>query len=117
MRTLLCALLLAGCGSSTMTLPGPPWLSHAGILVPGVGVTNTDCRAAICQHNENTDLIGWNGAIWLVHRTAKSQVLGPDSALHVYRSTDGGVTFVDQAIILAPSDRDIRDPHFYVVGD
>jgi hypothetical protein len=110
-------LLVAGCSSSKATVPGPPWLSNDAILVQGDGVTNTDCRTAICQHNENTDLIAWNGTIWLVHRTAKSQILGPDSALHVYQSMDNGNTFVDVAILPAPSDRDLRDPHFYVVGN
>jgi hypothetical protein len=43
-------------------------------------------------------------------------VLGPNSALHIYRSTDDGVTFTETARIDAPLDRDIRDPHFYVVG-
>jgi hypothetical protein len=76
-----------------------------------------DCRSNICRHNENTDMIAWNGAIWLVHRTALSQELGPNSALHVYRSSDGGATFAETARIEAPSDRDIRDPHFYVVGN
>lgn len=114
---LLVALPLGGCSSSTPAIPGPPWLSSTRILVPGVGVTNTDCRSAICQHNENTDLISWSGSIWLVHRTAKSQILGPNSALHVYQSNDNGATFVDMAIIPAPSDRDLRDPAFYVVGN
>jgi hypothetical protein len=75
-----------------------------------------DCRSVICRHNENTDLTTWNGAIWFVHRTADSQTLGPNSALHVYKSTDGGKTFAQMALIPAPSDRDIRDPHFYQVG-
>jgi len=42
-------------------------------------------------------------------------VLGPNSSLHVYRSSDGK-SFDDIATIEAPSDRDLRDPHFYVVG-
>src|SRR5207245_1849969 len=67
-------------------------------------------------HNENTDLVDWSGAIWLVHRTAQSQVLGPNSALHVYRSNDAGRTFAETAIIPAPADRDLRDPHFFIVG-
>jgi hypothetical protein len=41
-------------------------------------------------------------------------MLGPNSSLHVYRYTNG--TFVQTAQIDAPSDRDIRDPHFYIVG-
>jgi hypothetical protein len=88
-----------------------------------------DCRdGGICQHNENVDAIAWKGALWIVHRTAMSQVLGPNSALHIYKSTDGGQTFVDVATIPAPTaplgpddkataGRDLRDPCFYVVGD
>jgi hypothetical protein len=48
-----------------------------------------------------------------VHRTAGSQVLGPNSSLRVYRSRDDGRHFALQAIIPAPVDRDIRDPSFY----
>lgn len=94
----------------------PSWLSDARVVVAGPDDTSLDCRSVICRHNENTDLVSWNGAIWFIHRTANSQVLGPNSALHVYRSTDDGATFVETARIDAPSDRDLRDPHFYVVG-
>jgi hypothetical protein len=97
-----------------------PWLSDSRVLVPGVGVTNTDCRNGFCQHDENTDMISWKGAIWLVHRTARSQILGPNSSLHIYRSSDNGATFAETAKILAPTmpdGRDIRDPSFFVVGD
>ena len=87
---------------------------HAGILVPG-DLVNQDCRTGVCKHNENTNLIRWHGAVWLVHRTAGSQILGPNSSLRVYRSRNHGKTFVLQAIIPAPADRDIRDPCFYVV--
>jgi hypothetical protein len=76
-----------------------------------------NCRVEMCRHNENTDMIAWNGALWLVHRTAISQTLGPNSALHVYRSTDNGGSFHETALLPAPSDRDIRDPCFYVVGN
>src|SRR5262245_58836364 len=100
--------ILAGCH-------GGAWLKSQ-VLVSGQDVSNSDCRTAICPHNENTDLIVWNGAMWLVHRTALSQVLGPNSSLHIYRSTDRGRTFEHMALIQAPNDRDIRDPHFYVVG-
>lgn len=95
----------------------PPWLTGAKVLASGPDDPYLDCRTVICRHNENTDMVSFKGAIWLVHRTAVSQVLGPNSALHVYTSTDDGATFRETARIEAPSDRDIRDPHFYVVGD
>lgn len=106
MRALL-IMLVAGCSSSPAI--------DARIAVQGVGSTVHDCRSGICKHNENTDLIAWHGAVWLVHRTAESQQLGPNSALHVYRWS--GSAFVETARIDAPSDRDLRDPHFYIVGD
>ncbi len=94
----------------------PSWMDDAHVFVSGHDLENDyDCRDTICRHNENVDMIQWNGAYWLVHRTARSQVLGPNSALHVYKSQDG-ITFQDVALIQAPSDRDLRDPHFYVVG-
>jgi hypothetical protein len=94
---------------------GPSWLRGPVILVPG-DPQNQDCRTGVCQHNENTDLTRWRGKIYFVHRTAGSQVLGPNSSLRVHRSGDGGRTFRLQAVIPAPPDRDIRDPHFYAVG-
>ncbi len=93
----------------------PWWLIGARIIVPG-NPANQDCRTGVCRHNENTDLTRWRGAIYLVHRTAGSQVLGPNSSLRVYRSQDSGKSFRLQAIIPAPSGRDIRDPCFYAVG-
>src|SRR5581483_2105987 len=62
--------------------------------------------------NENCDMTRFDGAIWLVHRTALSQVLGPNSSLRVYRSEDGR-SFELQSIIPAVNGRDIRDPSFY----
>src|SRR5690242_10063229 len=129
----LCVFALVGCnsGSSPTTdggadagaQPLPPWIVSERILVPGVGVMNEDCRKTICRHNENTDLALWKGAIMFVHRTAKSQVLGPNSALHIYQSTDEGAHFTELAVIAAPlsdnladdNGRDLRDPHFYHV--
>jgi hypothetical protein len=93
----------------------PKWLVRPRILVAS-NPTNHNCRTGVCQHNENTDLARWHGAIYLVHRTASSQILGPNSSLRVYRSRDDGRTFRLQAIIPAPNGRDIRDPCFYVVG-
>jgi hypothetical protein len=87
------------------------------VLVVGVGVQDHDCRGGICQHNENTDLVRYKGAIWLVHRTAESQVLGPNSSLRISVSHDEGKTFALKAILPAINDRDLRDPAFYVIGD
>ncbi len=110
--------IVGGCGDD---LTGP--FGTPQILVHGVGIIEDDCRVNICPHNENTDLTTFDGAIYLVHRTAESQVLGPNSALRVYRSTDGGKTFAMLAILPAPTaatypdfgDRDLRDPSFDVV--
>jgi hypothetical protein len=93
----------------------PRWLVSARIFVHG-NLTNQNCRTGVCKHNENTDLIRWRGAIYMVHRTANSQVLGPNSSLRVYRSENGGSGWRLRAIIPAPNGRDIRDPCFYVVG-
>jgi hypothetical protein len=110
------SIAFAGCSSSPKG-PGPAWLFDAHVQTVGVGVTNTDCTTAICQHNENTDMISYRNMLWLVHRTARSQILGPNSSLHIFRSKDNGKSFDEVSIIVAPSDRDLRDPHFYIVGD
>src|SRR5262249_38424771 len=91
------------------------WLRRSRILVPG-NLTNTDCRTGVCKHNENTDLTGWRGGVWLVHRTAESQVRGPNSSLRVSRSRNAGGPFELQALVPADFGRDLRDPHFYRVG-
>ena len=115
--TLWGLLCLAACSSRPESIvPTPPWLSEARILVQGDGATNADCRFGVCQHNENTDLVNYGGAIYLVHRTAQSQVLGPNSSLRIYRSDDQGATFSLVTILPAPMDRDLRDPHFYKVN-
>ena len=90
-------------------------VSHARVAVTWNG-TNHDCRTAVCKHNENTDLFRWHGAVWFVHRTAESQVLGPNSSLRIYRSRNRGRSFELQAVLPAPDDRDVRDPSFYEVG-
>lgn len=84
------------------------------MLVDGYDETNMDCRTGPCVHDENTDLFVWSGATFLVHRTAVSQILGPNSSLRVYRSDDHGAHWSAPIIIPAPSDRDLRDPAFYV---
>src|SRR5579883_1664269 len=116
MRTaILCVFILASACSArpASMVPTPPWLSEARILVQGEGVNNTDCRGGVCQHNENTDLTAWGGAIYLVHRTAESQVLGPNSSLRIYRSDDQGQSFRLVTVLPALAGRDLRDPHFF----
>jgi hypothetical protein len=108
LAVLALAAPLAGCSS-------PSWLAEAHIAVAGNGTTNQECRGDICKHNENTDLTVWKGDIYLVHRTAESQMLGPNSSLNIYQYADGAFTLLKR--VPAPSDRDIRDPHFYAVGD
>jgi hypothetical protein len=107
-RVLVTFALLAACGDSSS------WLEDAHLLVNGYDEMNTDCRTGLCDHDENTDLIVFGGATYLVHRTAISQVLGPNSSLRVSRSDDHGTTWNLLAVIPAPIDRDLRDPSFYV---
>lgn len=131
----LVILVLATACQKEVTGPLTPALAKSSIFVPGVGVQNIDCRTGICQHNENVDMIRWKGDIYLIHRTARSQILGPNSSMHIYRSTDEGASFTDVATLLAPaaesegntdtgdggylvpSGRDLRDPSFYIAGD
>jgi len=100
-------VVLAACGNSG-------WLAESHMLFDGYDETNMDCRSGPCVHDENTDLTVFNGATFLVHRTAESQILGPNSSLRVYRSDDHGAHWNLSAVIPAPSDRDLRDPSFYV---
>lgn len=104
-------LALAACGDGSQVIEDPE------ILVDGFHSPELDCRSQICVHNENTDLIVYQGATYLVHRTAESQVLGPNSSLRVSRSDDHGASWTLLAIMPAVNDRDLRDPHFYVLPD
>jgi hypothetical protein len=104
----LALVLLAACSSETSPIV------EAHILVDGFDETNEDCRTGLCDHDENTDLTIFGGATYLVHRTAESQVLGPNSSLRVSRSDDHGATWNLLAVIPAPVDRDLRDPSFFV---
>jgi hypothetical protein len=109
-RSFVLIALAAACSSDNPT----PWLDDAHILVDGYDEFNTDCRTGLCDHDENTDLTVFGGATYLVHRTAISQVLGPNSSLRVSRTDDHGATWTLLAVIPAPIDRDLRDPSFYV---
>jgi len=106
-RALVVAVVLAGCSGD--------WHDDSHIIVDGYNATTDDCRTGICPHNENTDLTVFQGATYLVHRTAQSQVLGPNSSLRVLRSDDHGKTWTLLAVMPAIDGRDLRDPHFYVI--
>ncbi|HEX3759671.1 MAG TPA: sialidase family protein [Kofleriaceae bacterium] len=110
MRFWLVLGCVAACGGG-----GGNWLDDAHIIVDGYNSATMDCRSGICQHNENTDLTVFNGATYLVHRTAISQVLGPNSSLRISRSDDHGKTWNLLAVLPAINDRDLRDPCFYVI--
>src|SRR6185436_12199122 len=111
MRSCVVLALLAACGGSSH----PGWLSDARVVVDGVHAVAVDCRTQICVHNENTDLTVFEDATYLVHRTATSQILGPNSSLRVSRSGDHGRTWHLLAVIPAVNDRDLRDPSFYQI--
>ena len=55
---------------------GPPPLSFfepsASVFVDGHAYDDytRDCRVEMCRHNENTDMIAWNGALWLYAASA-----------------------------------------------
>ena len=87
----------------------------AHVIVDGIHSFSDACRSEICPHNENTDLAVFGGATYLVHRTAESQILGPNSSLRISRSDDHGKTWTLLAVLPAINDRDLRDPCFYVV--
>src|SRR3954470_10823261 len=108
MRSLLLLGLVAACDSGT-------WLDDPHIIVDGLHALDEDCRSGICIHNENTDLTVFQGATYLVHRTAESQILGPNSSLRVSRSDDHGKTWNLLAVLPAVDDRDLRDPCFYEI--
>src|SRR5215475_14741670 len=112
MRSCVVLALLAACSGSSH----PGWLSDARVVVDGVHAVASDCRTQICVHNENTDLTVFDGATYLVHRTATSQILGPNSSLRVSRSNDHGKTWQLLAVIPALAGHDLRDPAFYQIG-
>ena len=129
--------LVLSCSSSSGTTQQPvtdgtpttnPTVTATSIFAHAEKDQIIECTTKLCRHNENTDLIRFGDAIYMIHRTAVGQVLGPNSSLRIFRSTDEGKTFSEPVIIPAPQaplsaddtaakGRDIRDPSFYVVGD
>ncbi len=68
------------------------------------------------MHNSNTDMIEWNGQYYLAYVSSPYHFGNDASVLHVKRSSDHGKTWteVDE---FNPSNEDIRDPKFAVIGD
>lgn len=99
-------LAAAGCDTAASSTPAPK---------PTTGfVSNERIVYTDGLHNENTDLIAWHGATWLVFRGGETAQTGsPLARLKVFRSDDAGDTFRMTAEIFMP-DRDIRDPKFVV---
>jgi hypothetical protein len=98
---------------------GNAWLLDAGIAITSASDAGNACRAQLCAHNSDTDLMAFGGTTFLVHRTGMTDVPVPNASLEVYRRdapTDGGAEFTLAAALPAPTDRDIRAPHFFVTG-
>ena len=80
-------------------------------------VTNQRIAYTDGLHNENTDLIAWQGKTWLVFRGGETSQLGSDVArLKVWSSVDLGDSLTMTAEIFMP-ERDIRDPKFLIQDD
>jgi len=96
----------------------PAWLVNAHVFTSGHEKEDIeDCRTMICRHNENVDMTLFAGSMFMVHRTARSQTLGDNSSLHVFKSTDSGQSFQDVVTLPAIPGRDLRDPSLFAVGD
>ena len=93
-----------------------PRVWDSGVGEAGAAITEVRQFLTNCRHNENTDMLVWHDAIYLIHRTYDSQVLSPDARLHLYRSTDQGVTFQEIRQFNYPA-RDIRDPKLVPFGN
>jgi hypothetical protein len=77
-------------------------------------VTNQRIVYSDGLHNENTDLIAWQGKTWLVFRGGETSQIGqPTARLKVYQSADLGDSITMTAEIFMP-ERDIRDPKFLI---
>ena len=114
-------LLVAGCGTAAATSDGNDTTSadasadvaHGPKATTGL-VTNQRIVYKDGLHNENTDLIAWQGKTWLVFRGGESSQVGsPIARLKVFQSVDLGDSVTMTAEIFMPG-RDIRDPKFLI---
>ncbi len=91
-------------------------VSHGPKSTTGI-VTNERIIYTDGLHNENTDLITWQGKTWLMFRGGETGQVGtPVARLKIYQSVDLGDTVTMTAEIFMP-ERDIRDPKFLIQGD
>jgi hypothetical protein len=68
------------------------------------------------RHNSNTDLIEWNGQLYLIHASAPFHFASADTYLSLKRSADNGRTW-EEVTRFNMQGEDIRDPKFAVIGD
>lgn len=66
-------------------------------------------------HNSNTDLIEWQGRLWLVHAASPWHLASTRCRL-VVRCSEDGRTWETRARLGVP-DHDIRDPKWAIIGD
>ncbi len=67
------------------------------------------------QHMSNTDMIEFNGYLYLIHARSKWHLEDTEGSLVIHRSTDGTTWREIGGIILPGSD--VRDPKFAVIND
>jgi hypothetical protein len=68
------------------------------------------------RHNSNTDLIEWNGDLYLIHASSPFHFASTDTYLSLKRSADNGRTWEEVTRFSVPGE-DIRDPKFAAIGD
>ena len=100
--------------TTTVDAASAPDVAAVGAKPTTALVSNQRIAYSDGLHNENTDLISWKGATWLVFRGGEfSQGGSPKARLKVFRSLDLGDELTMTAEIFMP-ERDIRDPKFLI---
>jgi hypothetical protein len=69
------------------------------------------------MHNSNTDMIEWNGELYLAYVSSPFHFGSSQSVMHVDRSSDLGRTWSEAATFTAGGGQDIRDPKLAVIGN
>ncbi len=68
------------------------------------------------RHNSNTDLIEWNGDLYLIHASAPFHFASTETYLSLKRSSDNGRTW-EEVTRFGVQGEDIRDPKFAIISD